>query len=569
MNNINFGNVKKPREWQREATIKAINWFINDNKKHFLINAAPGSGKTFCGSMIANSLIHENKIDNVIVIAPRTKVVDQWTKDFEFVTNRKMMVIKPQTAEIIGDGVDVCSTWASIRNLLDIYQNICNQKNTLVICDENHHAAIDAAWGTGAQGAFKNAKYVLVLTGTPIRSDNKKTAWLHYSEGGKLDHPIEGSYELTYGKAIKENYCRPIYFEKYDGEFKVQTKGEYVATVSAKKGKILEKNFSKIPELDKSLEFYKLACQIPLNPKDNNSVDYENSYIRRLLETGIEKLNRIEHRVPNAGGLIIAPSIPVAKYMAGLLKNYLNEDPIIVHSKLPGADDKITAFRNSKRRWIVSVNMVSEGIDIPRLRVLVYLSKATTELYFRQAMGRVVRSLGNDDDSSATVIMPTHEIFERWARRIKNEMIDAGVSPVKEKKTKKCPSCNQECSLKSKECDECGHEFLNRKTNFKACLNQECGQLNEISSKECISCGSSFKNEFLISLKTAMLDGGIADGVDLTPDDIEKSLKTFDLIEKDYMQGQMSEEFNVFWRDMKKKHPPEVLSQFGKYFNKS
>ena len=53
--------------------------------------------------------------------------------------------------------------------------------------------------------------------------------------------------------------------------------------------------------------------------------------------------------------------------------------------------------------------MVSEGVDIKRLRVLVYLPAARTELAFRQAIGRVVRTLGPDDDTRAYVVMPSFE----------------------------------------------------------------------------------------------------------------------------------------------------------------
>ena len=35
--------------------------------------------------------------------------------------------------------------------------------------------------------------------------------------------------------------------------------------------------------------------------------------------------------------------------------------------------------------------MVSEGVDIPRLRIAVFATTTTTELFFRQAVGRVVR----------------------------------------------------------------------------------------------------------------------------------------------------------------------------------
>ena len=60
-----------------------------------------------------------------------------------------------------------------MKSLLDGFQKICNEKRTMVICDEHHHAAVKAAWGMSADGAFKNAKYVLILTGTPIRSTLK------------------------------------------------------------------------------------------------------------------------------------------------------------------------------------------------------------------------------------------------------------------------------------------------------------------------------------------------------------------------------------------------------------
>ena len=51
------------------------------------------------------------------------------------------------------------------RGFLPAFQNICLARKTLVICDEHHHAAIEAAWGTGAFGAFEKAQHVLVLTG--------------------------------------------------------------------------------------------------------------------------------------------------------------------------------------------------------------------------------------------------------------------------------------------------------------------------------------------------------------------------------------------------------------------
>jgi len=46
------------RHWQEEAQRKAMKWLIEDRQdRHFLINAAPGAGKTLVSCAIAKSLL--------------------------------------------------------------------------------------------------------------------------------------------------------------------------------------------------------------------------------------------------------------------------------------------------------------------------------------------------------------------------------------------------------------------------------------------------------------------------------------------------------------------------------
>ena len=172
-----MSNIKL-RPWQAKAIKKCLHWYTDHKKDHrFLINAAPGSGKTICASVIAEKLIAMGEIDRVIVIAPLNEVVRQWSEEFKFVTKRHMSKVTGSDSNIEDFGVDLCATWSSVQGLLDGFQHVCNNSRTLIICDEHHHAAISAAWGEGADGAFKNAKYVLVLTGTPIRSDGEEMVW--------------------------------------------------------------------------------------------------------------------------------------------------------------------------------------------------------------------------------------------------------------------------------------------------------------------------------------------------------------------------------------------------------
>ena len=55
------------------------------------------------------------------------------------------------------------------------------------------------------------------------------------------------------------------------------------------------------------------------------------------------------------------------------------------------ASNIINEFKDSQIQWVVSVGMVSEGTDIPRLQVCCHLSRIKTELYFRQVLGRILR----------------------------------------------------------------------------------------------------------------------------------------------------------------------------------
>ena len=54
----------------------------------------------------------------------------------------------------------------------------------------------------------------------------------------------------------------------------------------------------------------------------------------------------------------------------------------LFYSQTPNAEQKIASFRRSNKRLIVSVAMISEGVDIKRLRVLLYLPNSQTEPHF-------------------------------------------------------------------------------------------------------------------------------------------------------------------------------------------
>lgn len=101
----------KVRPRQTEAHDKAVSWLVETaSDRHFLINAAPGAGKTLATCAIARTLIAAQEIDRVVVITPRSEVVNQWATDFRTMTGRHMNKATGADRELQAMGLDVCST---------------------------------------------------------------------------------------------------------------------------------------------------------------------------------------------------------------------------------------------------------------------------------------------------------------------------------------------------------------------------------------------------------------------------------------------------------------------------
>jgi hypothetical protein len=120
----------------------------------------------------------------------------------------------------------------------------------------------------------------------------------------------------------------------------------------------------------------------------------------------------------DAAGLVAAMNQDHAREIAALMERRLNVRPTIVVSDLADASARIAKFSASSDPWIVAVHMVSEGVDIPRLRVGVFASNVITEMYFRQFCGRFVRTIDGTNDPEAYVFVPDDQRLRMLAQGI-------------------------------------------------------------------------------------------------------------------------------------------------------
>jgi len=132
-----------------------------------------------------------------------------------------------------------------------------------------------------------------------------------------------------------------------------------------------------------------------------------------------------------------------------------------------------------------------------------------------------VRTAGPNDDTRAYVVMPAFETFERYARRVEEEMSSSSRQKSTDPKTKKCPSCRTECALGASVCDCCSFEFPKAPQRFKSCTH--CGALNPVTAVSCQSCGKAFASGFVLTLDEALRTGAIVRGLDIDEQAVQES----------------------------------------------
>lgn len=389
------------RRWQEQALARFLS-----NNEDFLAVATPGAGKTTFALTAAQKLIQRSEITNIIVVVPTVHLRRQWARsaarfgiqlDHKF-TNGKTVIAKDF------DGVVV--TYATVASELKLWHTLASQ-HALVILDEIHHAGEDdhLSWGPALREAFEPATRRLLLSGTPFRSDKRPIPFVRY-ENGKCAPSFNYDYGMALADSVTRNgempdrVVRPVAFPTLDGTMRWRDAG---AIVSAELGVVDDKQLSR-------------ALKTAYDP--------DGDWIKSVLRRGNQELSQLREDVPDAGGLVIASDQAHAYAYAQILKRITGEMPPVAVSDEPGASALIEAFAEQSSRWIVAVQMVSEGVDIPRLAVGVYASRYTTKMFFRQVVGRFVRVRGNDDETTATLFIPNIEPLLSYGKDIERTVDD-------------------------------------------------------------------------------------------------------------------------------------------------
>lgn len=401
---------RKPRKWQSNAIEK----FVTKKKSElsagktttsFTGNYCPGAGKTDFSLMTMVRSREEGWTNFNVIVAPNVNVAKEWAnKARRHGLNLHYSSMLPNWDDT-PDGISITiqSLVANAPMWIDSIM-LSPRRDFSLTVDEVHHMVVKLAskgeddiraWGRAMQQVRDalNPSWQLNLSGTVFRSKrSEQIVGIEYKQDENNTDEFIAHCDDVYGmrQGIADRVVRPVSFRLTDGKTTwMQATGLQVADFGEK--------------LDKK------GCSRRLKTA---LVQMESgSVVEQMLRLGIEELKSCRAgTTPHAAGHVIAVNTDHARELAGLLQKLTGKIPIVVDTKSEDKpNDLIEEFRSSDEEWIISVDMISEGVDIPRMRVQVYATNKLAELYVRQAWARVQRQQDSDVDETAKIILPADE----------------------------------------------------------------------------------------------------------------------------------------------------------------
>ena len=332
---------KTLRPYQHDALDNILSSFLN-NEGRGLVALATGLGKTYVAACFLRWLFSNYPSNNVLVLADKRELLLQFDKAIwtnlpkSVATHILYEAEKPSFLE----GV-LLSTFQSFEKF---YTTNADLHFDIVIVDEAHHGPADTY-----KEVLKalQPKYLLGLTATPFRSDDKSVT------------DIFGRPLVKYGvvRAMRKGFLSEVEYRiKNDNVDK-----DWISRNSEKGYTIRQLNKKLfIPERDETI------C--------SSIIDYWK----------FKKCKR---------GIIFCNSTTHAHRIEKLLRSSYDFPVRALTTRVEKKDRvrRIRLFRNGDIKILTCYDMLNEGIDVPDVDILVYLRVTHSRIIFLQQLGRGLR----------------------------------------------------------------------------------------------------------------------------------------------------------------------------------
>lgn len=410
----------KLRSWQKNCLQEFNDHRNHDRSGRFVFEACPGAGKSLMAATLAWEMLNNEAepIHFVLTIVPWKSIQGDINGGMIKTFDRRGLTVRDRFfvrgARIVSQPVPthldaVVTTYAEVMNE-EAVDTLRMWKERgfkfAVIFDEVHHAnETDGAWGQYADEIDSLADYTVVMSGTFFRTDGHKITFVDYNDEGIA----EPHFQYTYTQGVRDQYVRPVGFEYTNVELQcvsdkgIETHDLFEMSLGDKRmGKIMREVFDPegecvrrmIHQIDEDMiwqrkQFPDAACLFTCRPGRNDS-------------SGDKHVHQVAQKI----------------------RQYTGKECTVVTHRDRNAAGKIDAFRNGNSEYLVAVNMISEGVDIPRIRNVAMMRYISSEMMFRQIVGRALRWIeGTDNGTAAKIYLPKFRQMYDFASNMEGEAL--------------------------------------------------------------------------------------------------------------------------------------------------
>ena len=409
----NGTNIRSPYEHQKKA-MEALDKINKEESYSTLVVLPTGGGKTYTASMwlLKNAIDKKKKI---LWIAHRQMLLDQAAESFQkfaytevvpHISSFRFRIVSgasshDRTIDIKADDNLLIISKDSIgRNIERLDKWLEGEKELYLVVDEAHHSTAKTYRKVINYVKDKVPNLKLIgLTATPFRTAEEEQGLLGkiYSDGVSEGQVVRGDIGITYQIGLKELINRQILskpiFESY---FTEENYGDSLGLES----------WERIQYLDNLPEG--IASQMAESAARN----------KLIVETYKEKQDEYGQTIVFAVNVIHAIQLSALFNKAGIKSDFVVSD---IRDGVTGVtvsrednERKLEAYRNGELQVLVNVNILTEGVDLPKTKTVFLARPTVSSILMTQMVGRALRGTAAGGTSSAYIV----SFIDHWNEHI-------------------------------------------------------------------------------------------------------------------------------------------------------
>ena len=406
-------NTRTPYEHQKKA-MEALDKMNQEASYSTLVVLPTGGGKTYTASMwlLKNAIDKKKKI---LWIAHRQMLLDQAAESFQkFAYTEVVPHISSFCFRIVSgasshdrtsdirssDNLLIVSKDSIGRNIERLDQWLKGEKELYLIVDEAHHSTAKTYRKVIDYVRAKVPNLKLIgLTATPFRTAEEEQGLLAkiYTDGISDGRVVHGDVGITYQIGLKELINRQILAKPIFESF--YTDEEYGDTLGVDAWESIQ-HLDVLPD--------EVAQQMADSAARN----------KLIVETYKAKQDEYGQTILFAVNVVHAIQLTSLFKKAGIKADFVvsSVKDAITGVTISREDNerKLEDYRNGKLQVLINVNILTEGVDLPKTKTVFLARPTVSSILMTQMVGRALRGTAAGGTASAYIV----SFVDHWNEHI-------------------------------------------------------------------------------------------------------------------------------------------------------